>query len=683
MTIPTTPVSAHLTHPKYRADIDGLRAIAILAVVGFHAFPTWVKGGFIGVDVFFVISGFLISTIIFGSLNRNAFSFTEFYARRIKRIFPALVLVLAASFAFGWFQLLADEYKQLGKHIAGGAGFVANFVLWGESGYFDNAAETKPLLHLWSLGIEEQFYFIWPLLLWFAWKKRFNLLTIALLVATISFALNIFTVHNDSVAAFYSPQTRFWELMIGSILAYVMLYKHDAFAGVRQRLDKWLCAVTYSHASGQSGDTLRNVQSLLGVALIAIGVMVIARDRQFPGWWALLPTLGAALIIAAGTHAWFNRTVLSSRVLVWFGLISYPLYLWHWPLLSFARLVEGGLPSRDVRMAAVAIAILLAWLTYKLIEQPIRFNRHGKATTLTLAVLMLVIGLVGFNCYKRDGLGFRLPAEVRILTQVIDFRFPEYIRYGKCHLETAEPLYHDASCLEDKRPLIALWGDSHASALYPGLKKLQESAGFGIAQLTTAACPPILDVGEYSTLRKNCDMVNQNAIHLIVASSPDVLILASVYRPPGGAYTWDDATLAKKLDETLQYMRARLPRTRMIVIGPVPQWNESPQKASYVYWKNTLQKKQAVPIRQKAIVFNELDDQLRRVTESNSMEYISAIRELCNADGCLSRVGNQPEDFIAVDYGHLSKAGSEYFINLIKEEVFGRPAPQQHTLNKQ
>lgn len=157
-------MTAHLSHPKYRPDIDGLRAIAILSVVVFHAFPSWIKGGFIGVDVFFVISGFLISTIIFENLDKGTFSLTEFYARRIKRIFPALILVLVACFAFGWFALLADEYQQLGKHIAGGAAFISNFVLWDESGYFDNAADTKPLLHLWSLGVEEQFYIIWPLL---------------------------------------------------------------------------------------------------------------------------------------------------------------------------------------------------------------------------------------------------------------------------------------------------------------------------------------------------------------------------------------------------------------------------------------------------------------------------------------------------------------------------------------
>lgn len=216
-THPTALPNAQLTHPKYRADIDGLRAIAVLSVVIFHAFPKLLVGGFIGVDIFFVISGFLISTIIMGSLEQNSFSFIEFYSRRIKRIFPALLLVLIASFVFGWFMLLADEYKQLGKHIAGGAGFVSNFFFWNESGYFDNAAETKPLLHLWSLGIEEQFYIIWPLLLWLSWKNRFSLLTSTIIVIVISFALNVVKVQSDTTAAFYSPQTRFWELLAGSV----------------------------------------------------------------------------------------------------------------------------------------------------------------------------------------------------------------------------------------------------------------------------------------------------------------------------------------------------------------------------------------------------------------------------------------------------------------------------------
>jgi len=228
-----TTTSKYLSHPKYRRDIDGLRAVAVLSVVAFHAFPDWMKGGFIGVDIFFVISGFLISTIIFENLDRGTFTFFEFYARRIKRIFPALLLVLIASFVFGWFALLADEYKQLGKHIAAGAGFVSNLVLWSEAGYFDNSAETKPLLHLWSLGIEEQFYIVWPFFLWFAWKKKFNLLTLTVILTLISFTLNLKGISENSVAIFYSPQTRFWELLSGSILAWFAIYKKNAFTSYK------------------------------------------------------------------------------------------------------------------------------------------------------------------------------------------------------------------------------------------------------------------------------------------------------------------------------------------------------------------------------------------------------------------------------------------------------------------
>jgi peptidoglycan/LPS O-acetylase OafA/YrhL len=196
-------------HLNYRPDIDGLRAIAVLSVIFFHAFPEWIPGGFIGVDIFFVISGYLISTIIYENLNRGVFSFREFYARRVMRIFPALIIVLVACFAFGWVTLLADEFSQLGKHIAGGAGFVSNIIFWNEAGYFDNSADTKPLLHLWSLGIEEQFYLIWPALLWLAWQRRLNFLVATVLVALLSFVVNIVSTYTSPVAAFYSPLSRF------------------------------------------------------------------------------------------------------------------------------------------------------------------------------------------------------------------------------------------------------------------------------------------------------------------------------------------------------------------------------------------------------------------------------------------------------------------------------------------
>src|SRR5258708_9742504 len=184
-------------------------------------------GGFIGVDIFFVISGFLISTIIFQNLDKGIFSFAEFYSRRVRRIFPALILVLAVSYVFGWFALLPDEYRQLSKHIAAGAGFASNFQLWSEAGYFDNTAYLKPLLHLWSLGIEEQFYIIWPLLLWLARNREFRLLFVIILIVT-SFYLNVSQIQTDPIATFYFPQTRFWELLCGSLLAWLTLYKQGA-----------------------------------------------------------------------------------------------------------------------------------------------------------------------------------------------------------------------------------------------------------------------------------------------------------------------------------------------------------------------------------------------------------------------------------------------------------------------
>ena len=393
----------HLTHPKYRPDIDGLRAVAVLAVVLFHAFPGLIRGGFIGVDIFFVISGYLISTIIFENLDCGSFSFREFYVRRIKRIFPALIVVLLACFAFGWFALLADEFNQLGKHIAAGAGFVSNIVLWGEAGYFDNSAETKPLLHLWSLGIEEQFYIVWPLLLWFAWKRKFNLLTIAVLIAIISLALNIKGIKKDAVATFYSPQTRFWELLFGSVLAWFSLYKKGAFAHIKDNIDAFLASVIYRDKQESNGQTLANVLSFLGLLLLIYGLWRIKKTLGFPGKWALVPVLGATLIIAAGAKAWANRIILSNKVAVWFGFISFPLYLWHWPILSYGRIVYSERPPIEFRLLAVFASILLAWLTVKFIEKPFRFGKQrNRLKVATLCCSVLVMGFLGFLVSKAD-----------------------------------------------------------------------------------------------------------------------------------------------------------------------------------------------------------------------------------------------------------------------------------------
>lgn len=272
----------------YRPDIDGLRGLAVSAVLAFHAFPEHAPSGFIGVDIFFVISGFLITGIILDALQRDTFSFANFYARRIRRIFPALLLVLAFCLAFGIYALTADELAQLSRHVAGGAAFVSNFVLWNEVQYFDNLAETKPLLHLWSLGIEEQFYLVWPLLLWLAYRAGANILAVALLLAALSFGLNIFATPRSAAAAFYLPQNRLWELLIGAALASVgPNRKASRTAGTKASLER------------ASSTRLATVMGILGLVVLVAGFALISKARAFPGWWALMPAAGTALIIAA------------------------------------------------------------------------------------------------------------------------------------------------------------------------------------------------------------------------------------------------------------------------------------------------------------------------------------------------------------------------------------------------
>lgn len=467
---PASAASVNLSHhPKYRPDIDGLRAIAVLAVVAFHAFPALIPGGFIGVDIFFVISGFLITGILARELEHGQFTFARFYGRRIRRIFPALLLVMAACLAFGWFALFPDELKQLGLHLAGGAGFVSNLVLWQEVGYFDRGADTKPLLHLWSLAIEEQFYIVWPVLLLLASRLRLNLLLVSAALALLSFAANVAGVAAFPSATFYSPASRAWELLLGAVLACSL---HSAQP-----------VALFSRAAAAVSP---NVRAAAGALLLAIGLAVITRERQFPGWYALLPAAGAVLMIGAGPNAWFNRIVLSNRLLVWFGLISYPLYLWHWPLLSFAHIVESGTPAPLLRAGLVALAIVLAWLTWRLVERPLRFGQ-GRHNVAILAGLMAALAAGGAYIWAGAGMPQRAAIvdnarhqKSLVLVEDVQNAAACKKRYG------FDSLYR--YCLlakPDQDPTVVLLGDSHAYHVVAGLTKYYNSQGENLLYLGT------------------------------------------------------------------------------------------------------------------------------------------------------------------------------------------------------
>lgn len=633
-------MSAH-SHPsqsKYRADIDGLRALAILLVVIYHAFPKLLPGGFIGVDVFFVISGYLISTIIYEHLEKGDFSFSNFYLRRIKRIFPALLAVLITCFAIGWFTLLADEYKQLGKHIAGGAGFISNLMLWSESGYFDSASHTKPLLHLWSLGVEEQFYFIWPVIIWAAWKFQLNLMAVAISIALISFGINIYQIHyiDNLATTFYLPHSRFWELMAGAILAQYTL-KHPVL-----------------------GKPIQNAQSAVGLTLILVGVALINTQSLFPGYWALLPVIGTVLIINAGPEARINRFLFGHPILVWIGLISFPMYLWHWPALVFARITAKGAPTASTQMLAILSSLALATLTFLLIERPIRLGKYHKTTAAILCFLMLGIGFVGFNTHARDGLTFRL--------NQIQFRLPPVLQsLGQSNpnhssstqvqntKSTEAPGNQDPKAAQPPKKQIWLWGDSYAGHLVAGYQA-RFGDQFEIIQLNSNGCPPILNLELPN--RRNCTQSNQQNFVRVLNKKPYKVVLAANWTD----YDW------KKVDQTIKALH-KSGFNSIDVIGPAPQWNDSLYKQLYLNYLET--KNPEIPYRMQFGLnknFLLIEPKLKELAALNNARYISIVNILCNDSGCITRFGDSSETLASFDGGHFTEVASKYVVSKFPKE---------------
>jgi peptidoglycan/LPS O-acetylase OafA/YrhL len=642
---------------KYRPDVDGLRAVAVLAVIGYHAFPVFVPGGFVGVDIFFVISGFLISGIIFSGLEQQRFSFRDFYARRIRRIFPALIVVLAAAYAAGWFLLFADRFAELGKHAAGGAGFVANYVLWREAGYFDGASDTKPFLHLWSLGVEEQFYLIWPLAAWLAWKRRFDLLGITLVVFAGSMFLNLDRIRRDLIGTFYSPETRFWELMTGAMLAHVMSMP------ARWKALDWLRRL-YTRLTATAAS--RSRLSITGAILIAVSIFGIDQSRHFPGRWAVLPVAGAALVIAAGADVWLNRA-LAARVVVGIGLISYPLYLWHWPLLTFPRLLAGEQPPASWRIAAVAASIALAWATYRFIERPIRFGPRRAFVVPLLCVLMTAIGAAGYYTYRQDGLWSRavnrsdkasfMSYYQAIRTRGIDGPYRLECDFMQKGTDGVKDQIAPGCTARGRDRTWFLWGDSHAQAWSPGVTSLLPD-GVALAQVATSLCRPSFVPIDTEVPGGRCIKANEFAIAKIRELRPEVLILAQA----GGHEATDWEALAAEA--------RRLGVRRVVVIGPVPMWIPSlPEVVTSRYWGGNADRVSYGLVPERLVE----DERLRQKYASASFDYVSVIGQLCNPEGCEATIpGRSPIELLAFDSAHLTPAASEYLASRLLRPILFR-----------
>ena len=551
---------------SYRADVDGLRALAVLLVIGYHAFPGRLQGGFIGVDVFFVISGYLISGLILSALDRRTFRFSEFYGRRIRRIFPALAVALFVTIVLSWFVLTPDELAQLGKHTLSSAAFLANITFWREAGYFDTLATHKPLLHLWSLGVEEQFYILWPLILVTIWRFRghrmFRFLSV---MAIASFATSVWLSYTSPSAAFYLPFTRFWELLVGAALAYAEL------SGFRP--------------------TWRAI-SWLGVPLIILGAVLIDRERVFPGWWALLPTAGTALMIAAGPNGYVNRRLLSLRPIVFIGLISYPLYLFHWPLLSFLNILQDGasfgtdlMKPRIYRIVAVAVALILSALTFLLIERPIRRGKIRRPVIVTSCVAVIAMGLLGAILQRGHGFPIRGSHPVTVAETL---GTPNVIRgydedsFARSVIQQTPSARHDffADQPTSKDDVIAVVGDSHANRFFVGLESVlgdRRVINFGrggclpFLGIDTVGCQPFVDQGlEF------------------VARRPDVheVVLTAFFARyvDGRTPIRSSVALAESVKRTAEFLVNH--GKRVVIVLDVPELKEACERRAIPVWES-------------------------------------------------------------------------------------------------
>ena len=489
-------MSKHSSLP-YRPDIDGLRALAVTLVLIFHVNASALRGGFVGVDVFFVISGYLIFAITRRELADRTFSLVQFYGRRIRRLFPALMLMLVTVLAVGWFILSAEEYALLGGHVAAGVLYVSNFAYWREAGYFDAASELKPLLHLWSLAIEEQFYLVWPVFAaWLVRSGRGELrwilgLTLASLVGGL-----IATSMNRTVGFYLSP-VRFWEILGGCLLAL--------------------------EVTGPRWRRFQKFAAPAGLLLIVGAAVSFTGSQRYPGSRALAPTLGAMLIIGAGPATWFNRRVLAARWAVHLGKISYPLYLWHWPVIVVLRLLAPGWRDTPAgQIAAVGLALTLAQLSYALVERPARtIDARGRAWWMMAP--WLALGLTGGIIKSDAGFPNRTPALNAQLASV-GARDQAYYKNENCPATLrASAALKFCRQARPGRPTHAVIGDSHANHVFEGVAHAIDQNWL---VLGNQICAPTLGVRMQTGpteceagLRQMLDYVrDQDSIHTVVLS---------------------------------------------------------------------------------------------------------------------------------------------------------------------
>lgn len=624
--VKTVPGRAHAE--GYRPDIDGLRALAVAIVVIFHAGVSPLRGGFIGVDIFFVISGYLITRQISADLERGTFSILGFYERRVRRIVPALLFVIAATLAIAPFVLFPSELMTSGMTAIASIMSVANLYLLNSAGYFAADAGTQPLVHMWSLGVEEQFYLFFPLLLAaFGGNSRMAARWTTLLLWLASFALCIVVTRYDRDFAYYFPLTRAWELLAGASLVFVTI----------PRMPAWL----------------RNVAAAGALLLIAASALKFYPQMAFPGFYALVPCLAAMTLIAVGSQGGSAVTAgLSAAPLVWIGRISYSLYLVHWPILVFYRMARGTPISATEAWGLVAASVVAAYASWRFVERPFRekkllANRSAlfAGTGLAGAVLILAAAFMSFVSLPAGSIA------TDRLVSYLTYDDADAYRKGRCFLFGHQDRLSDfnrTECLQpaSDKPNILIVGDSHAADLWYGLKT--EFPGANVMQATSTGCKPVLGTrGERTCI----DLMEMALGPFLQSSRSDVIILSA---------RWIEGDIPD-VERTLKALVGKA--GQVVVLGPIVEYAMPlPRLLAQVSGGRDPSLLADARLPDQA----PTDRDLGAAVRASKADYVSIYRMLCNNDNapCQTIESGVP---IQWDYGHLTRQGSHLVARKLKE----------------
>jgi peptidoglycan/LPS O-acetylase OafA/YrhL len=646
---------------KYRAEIDGLRALAVVPVILFHAGFELFRGGFVGVDVFFVISGYLITTILIEDIQNKSFSIVNFYERRARRILPALFFVMLVCIPFAWMWMLPSQMKDFSQSLAAVSLFVSNIHFLRESGYFDTAAEEKPLLHTWSLAVEEQYYVLFPMLLILAWRFGKNrVFWMIVVMASISLILSEWGWRNKATANFYLAPTRAWELFSGSIAAFIVQ---------------------------KQGVQKSNLLALLGLAAIIFSIFAYDETTPFPSVYALVPVLGVVLLVLYADKETLASKLLSTKAFVGIGLISYSAYLWHQPLFAFARIRVLENPSSALMLVLSTLTLILAYFSWKYIEVPFRNKKASLLSEKSLFVSscagLLVFMFIGLFGYLTNGIGSRMPAIIVEIDKASAPVKPSCLneKFNNCLLGEGEG--------EDLEKFI-LVGDSHAGRYAYIFEKLAEKRNHNVRVISGRWCAPLIHWrvrGNEIAPNSKCFPSMEEELRALAESSVKTIVLAAEwgnytqgYRYGSNIinyqYTGEESlesfstkeSFQRALIDTVSFLKSI--NKRVFIISPVPEYQFSvPTSLAKAKLHGLDVSSLNLPIdeyeKRNIEFFQSLDSE-----QFTNVEVLNVEKLLCNQSSCLPYDGNHMPFYS--DGNHLSSVGLQKVGHYLYNEILTR-----------